>query len=70
MADPKEIRCPSRILGKLTSEGHLEIKCPSRACGAGNGVVVFHYIDLRINEVVKTMKFQDPQYMFNKKEEG
>lgn len=37
----------------------LEIKCGSRFCGAGNGVVVLHTFDLMSGEV-HTRRFTDP----------
>ena len=66
MTEPtKEIRCQSRILGIITDDGLLEVKCSSRKCGAGNGVVVFHYINLVSGRVVNTIKYKDPKAAFD-----
>lgn len=62
-----EIRCPSRIVGKMT-DGRLEVKCSARHCGAGNGVTVLHYFDLLTGELLETRKFRDPSDLFTKKE--
>lgn len=64
MPGPKEVRCNSRILGIFTADGLLEIKCPSRGCGAGKGVVVFHYVNIETGQVVSTKKYQDPDRIF------
>lgn len=62
-----EIRCPSRIVGKV-HDGLLEVKCSSRHCGVGNGVVVMHYFDLLNGKLIKTRKFREPSKLFNQKE--
>lgn len=54
------LRCPSRIFGLFTEDGKLEAKCNSKHCGAGNGVVVLHYFDLKTGELTETKKFRDP----------
>lgn len=39
-----DLRCEHKKHGEII-EGILEIKCSSRFCGAGNGVVVIHRWD-------------------------
>jgi hypothetical protein len=54
-----ELRCPSRLHGIL-AEGRLEVKCHSKRCGAGSGVVVLHYFDPLTSELIETRRFQEP----------
>jgi hypothetical protein len=54
-----ELRCPSKKHGEL-SASVVEIKCSSRFCGAGQGVVVIHRFDASTAELVETLKFKDP----------
>lgn len=54
-----EYRCPSRIQCVLTSDGLLETKCSAKHCGAGNGVLVFHYFDPASGRLVRTKKYKD-----------
>lgn len=61
-----EIRCPSRIVGKVV-DGRLEVKCSAKHCGAGNGVIVFHYFDLLSGELLETQTFREPSELFNTK---
>lgn len=56
-----ELRCPSRLHGIL-ADGHLEVKCRSAKCGAGNGTVVLHYFDHITGEFIKTLQFTDPAF--------
>jgi hypothetical protein len=58
-----EVRCPSRIHG-LIVDGRSEVKCPAKHCGAGKGVVVFHYYSLPDFDFLETRKFQDPKKLF------
>jgi hypothetical protein len=55
----EELRCPSRLHGILM-EGRLEVKCHSRRCGAGHGVIVLHYFDPLTSELMETRRFQEP----------
>lgn len=64
-----EIRCPSRIHGKVV-EGRLEVKCPSKHCGAGGGVLVFHYFDLLTGDLLETRTFREPSELFSTKKEA
>jgi len=43
----------------MVEDHHLEVKCSSRFCGAGNGVVVLHVFDLATGEM-ETKRFNDP----------
>lgn len=60
------LRCPSRIHG-VVEDGRMEVKCGSKHCGAGNGVVVFHYFDSITGELLETKRFADPKQSFGKK---
>jgi hypothetical protein len=70
-----EIRCPARIHG-IIRDGVFEVKCRSKHCGAGNGVVVLHSFDLLVEDdqlivpgTYTTRTFRDPTTKFiNKKE--
>lgn len=62
-----EIRCPSRIHG-IVRDGRFEVKCSSKHCGAGKGVVVFHYFDLLSGDLLETRKFRAPETLFIQKE--
>lgn len=64
-----DIRCPSRIVGKVV-DGRLEVKCSSKHCGAGKGVVVFHYFDLLTGELLSTRTFREPEMLFQDKKEA
>lgn len=57
-----QLRCPSRIVGRLVEGGDvLEVKCQSAHCGAGRGRIVFHYFDLATGELTDTKSFKDPR---------
>lgn len=60
-SDAAEIRCSSKRHALLLSPEVLEIKCDSRWCGAGNGVVVLHRFSTVTGELVETRKFRDPR---------
>lgn len=55
-----EFRCDSKKFGELTEEGQLEVKCPSKFCGAAPGVVVLHRFDSVTGILVETKRFRDP----------
>jgi hypothetical protein len=44
----------------MVGDHQLEVKCGSRFCGAGSGVVVLHTIDTQTGAVVETRRFSDP----------
>lgn len=54
----EEIRCDHKKHGELI-DGVLEIKCSSRFCMAGNGVVVIHRWTLS-GERLPDRRFRDP----------
>lgn len=55
-----EIRCDTKKFGELTDDGWLEIKCPSKFCGAAPGTVVIHRFDPDTGKLVETKRFRDP----------
>lgn len=60
MGTDAELRCAGKLQAKLLDDGDIiEIKCDSRVCGAGRGVVVLHQFNLVTGEV-KTLRFRDP----------
>ena len=62
------LRCSSRIHAVLV-DGHFEIKCSSKRCGATRGVVVLHYFDPFTGDLVRTRKFQDPDQQSKNEEQ-
>lgn len=60
MPDRHELRCPAKLHGVVTGPTSLEVKCNSRFCGAGQGVVVLHTFDTVTGMVTGTRKFSDP----------
>lgn len=54
-----ELRCESKLHGITTDDGFVEVKCNSRFCGAGPGVVVLHKFDLHTG-AVKTTRYREP----------
>jgi len=55
-----ELRCLSKKFGELTPDGVIEIKCPSRFCGAAPGIVVIHQFAPETGKLLDTKKFRDP----------
>lgn len=55
-----EMRCDNRLHGLLDQEGHLEIKCRDRYCGAGSGFVVLHKFDVGTGKLLYTTRYKDP----------
>lgn len=55
-----EIRCDSKKFGELTDDGVIEVKCPSKFCGAAPGTVVIHRFDPLTGELIQTKRFRDP----------
>ena len=53
-----ELRC-DHILHGIMRNGVLEVKCRSRFCGAGKGVVVIHRFDPATGELLGTKKYKD-----------
>lgn len=54
-----DLRCPAKKHGELV-DAVVEVKCSSRFCGAGPGVVVIHRFDVTTGELVETHQFKDP----------
>lgn len=54
-----DLRCPAKKHAEL-EDSILEVKCGSRFCGAGPGVVVVHRFDAITGELVETRQFKDP----------
>lgn len=54
-----DLRCEAKKHGELDG-GYVEIKCSSRFCGAGPGVVVIHRFDTSNGELRDTLQFKDP----------
>lgn len=54
-----DLRCPAKKHAEL-DDGLVEIKCSSRWCGAGPGVVVIHRFDSTTGELRETLQFKDP----------
>lgn len=58
-SDP-ELRCPSRLFGVI--KDHLiEVKCSSRFCGADRHTIVLHYFNPLGGDMVKTVKYKNPE---------
>lgn len=59
----EELRCDSKKYGEYIPEtGLLEIKCNSKFCGAGNGIIVIHRFDvLNGMKLVDTKRFRQPK---------
>jgi hypothetical protein len=55
-----DIRCESKKYAEI-NDGVIEIKCKSRWCGGGPGVVVIHRWDARTGEVLKDQRFKEPR---------
>lgn len=55
-----ELRCPHKLHGMLIAEGVLEVKCDSKFCGHGPGVVVLHRFDVKTGELLETKSFKNP----------
>lgn len=54
-----ELRCEHKKFGELTDDGYIEVKCPSKFCGAP-GTVVIHRFDPLTGELITTKRFRDP----------
>lgn len=74
--DLHEIRCVGKRHGLLLHQPGgggawtLEVKCDSRVCGAGRGVVVLHRWDLTTGELVSTSRFRDASRPVECQKEG
>ncbi len=58
-----ELRCPGRMAARLVDfQGRkaLEVKCNSRICRAGPGVVVLHRFDPDTGDLLDTRRYREP----------
>jgi hypothetical protein len=57
MATP--LRCSSKKHAEVINDHTIEVKCSSRFCGAGRGVVILHRFDLTTGKST-TRIYRDP----------
>lgn len=55
-----ELRCESKLHGIVVEDGIVEIKCQSKFCGAGKGVVVLHRFRVSDGSIVSTLRLREP----------
>jgi len=59
-----ELRCDAKkhaeLLKPSDDEGVIEVRCSSRWCGAGPGIIVLHQFSTRDGKLMQTQKFQQP----------
>jgi hypothetical protein len=55
-----ELRCSNKLHGILRDDGTIEVKCDSKFCGHGSGVVVLHRFDITTGELMETLNFKNP----------
>jgi len=56
-----ELRCPNGIKFAELSQEFIEVKCRSKRCGAGPGVVVIHRFTHE-GSFIATQRFRDPAF--------
>jgi hypothetical protein len=54
-----ELRCSSKMHGRLIEGGLFEVSCGSAFCGKKPGVVVLHRFDITTGKLVETKRFKD-----------
>lgn len=54
-----ELRCGSKMHGRLIEGGLFEVSCGSAFCGKKPGVVVLHRFNVQTGELVETLKYKD-----------
>jgi hypothetical protein len=54
-----DLRCTSKKYGETDGDGHIIVKCSSKFCDAGPGVVVLHYFDNTSGKLVKTCRYKE-----------
>lgn len=54
-----DLRCENKKHAEF-GDGIISIKCSSRFCGAGSGVVVIHRWNALTGEQLETYRFRDP----------
>jgi hypothetical protein len=55
-----DLRCGAKKHGVLDDDV-IEVKCDSRFCGAGPGMIVLHRFSASTGELVETRQFKDPR---------
>lgn len=66
-----DLRCQQKKYAELNVlEGIIEIKCASRFCTGGNAVVVIHRWNAATGEVLKDLRFKNPNRHRKAKEHG
>jgi hypothetical protein len=59
-----ELRCGgNKVHGVLlhpATGGVVEVKCGSRWCGAGDGIVVLHQFSCLTGELLNSVRFREP----------
>lgn len=65
-----DVRCRHKKHGEIHEGTILEIRCQSRFCGAGNGVVVIHRWSLPSGERLNDKQFRDPVSQVAGQQEG
>ena len=54
-----DLRCASKKHGEADGDGHIIVKCSSKFCGAGPGIVILHYFDNANGKLVKTCRYKE-----------
>lgn len=54
-----ELRCQGKLHGVIIAPNTIEVKCGSKFCGAGPGVVVLHRFDSVTGTLLETDTFRD-----------
>ena len=54
-----DVRCRSKLHGRLIGDGLFEVACGSAFCGKKPGVVVLHRFNIATGELVETLRFKD-----------
>ena len=54
-----DVRCRSKLHGRLIDGGLFEVACGSAFCGKKPGVVVLHRFNIATGELVETLRFKD-----------
>jgi hypothetical protein len=55
-----DLRCENGLKYGELEDGVISIKCRSRLCGAGFGIVVIHEFDAKSGAQLRTRTFRDP----------
>lgn len=55
-----ELRCAHKLHGIIRDDGTVEVKCDSKFCGHGPGVVVLHRFDPATGDLVETVTLKNP----------